>query len=445
MPDPVTAAFRFGFGLPAPDAPLPRAPEGPDLMARRYPVTGFATLLPLIRQAEAEARRFRREKDPEARLAYRGYLRQIDEQALIATRSSFARALDARDGYRERLTLFWADHFTVTARSRLHAPLPSALIDEAIRPNLTGRFAEMLMAVTLHPAMLIYLDQTQSFGPNSRVGQRRGKGLNENLARELLELHTLGAGAGYGQRDVRELAELLTGLNVGKDGFAYDPRRAEPGAEQVLGREYAGETLETIRALLGDLARRPETARHIARKLAVHFVSGTPDPALTSALEAAWRDSEGDLAVVQAALLDHPAAWQGPAEKARTPFEFLVAALRGLGWRGAEVMALDRRQVQRHLLIPLAEMGQPWQSAPGPDGWPEDPARWISPQGLAGRLRWAMSVPASLTPALPDPARLAHEVLGARASPALLWALPRAETRDEALSLVFSAPEFNRR
>lgn len=445
MPDPVTAAFRFGFGLPWSGGALPSAPSGPDLMARSYPVTSFATLLPLIRQAEAEARRFRREKDPAARQAYRGYLRQIDEVAMGAIRSAFARALDAPDGYRERLALFWADHFTVTARSRLHAPLPATLMDEAIRPHLTGRFEQMLMAVTLHPAMLIYLDQTQSFGPNSRVGQRRGKGLNENLARELLELHTLGAGASYGQRDVRELAELLTGLNVGKEGFAYDPRRAEPGAEQVLGQEYAGETLETIHALLADLARRPETARHIARKLAVHFVSDSPDPALTGALEAAWRDSGGDLAVVHAALLDHPAAWRSVAEKARTPFEFLVAALRGLGLDGAEVMALDRRQVQRHLLIPMAEMGQPWQSAPGPDGWPEAASRWISPQGLAGRLRWAMSAPAALRPALPDPAGLARDVLGGRASAALLWALPRAETLDEAVGLVFSAPEFNRR
>jgi uncharacterized protein (DUF1800 family) len=187
----------------------------------------------------------------------------------------------------------------------------------------------MLMAVATHPAMLLYLDQAQSVGPNSARGARRDRGLNENYARELMELHTLGVGAVYSQDDVRQLAELLTGLAVDPvAGFVFDARRVEPGPERVLGRDYAGDGIEAIRAVLADLAARPETARHLAHKLAVHFVADDPDPGLVTAMEAAFRDSGGDLVAVTAALLAHPAAWAEAAAKARQPFDFVVAALR---------------------------------------------------------------------------------------------------------------------
>jgi uncharacterized protein (DUF1800 family) len=363
--------------------------------------------------------------------------------AETSARVALARALDAPDPVRERLVWFWSDHFTTAARSRADAGLPAALVEEAIRPHLAGRFGAMLRAVIRHPAMLRYLDQAESFGPASRVGRRRGRGLNENLARELLELHTIGTG--YSQADVRELAELLTGLTVGKQGFRFDPRRAEPGPEEVLGRLYAGEGMAPVEALLADLALRPETARHLARKLAVHFVADEPDPGLVGDLAEVWRATGGDLPAVHAALLAHPAAAEGPARKVRLPFEFVAAALRGLGVTGAEVSALPLRALRRGLVAPLAAMGQPWQRPPGPDGWPEAPEDWITAPRLAARIGWAMAMPARMRRELPDPAAFARATLGARAEAGLLTAVSRAESRAEGLGLVLASPAFNRR
>ncbi len=191
-------------------------------------------------------------------------------------RTTFQRAIASRTGFRERLVAFWTDHFTVAANGPVLSALVPDLVENAIRPHVGGRFGDMLEAVTLHPAMLIYLNQVQSAGPNSVAGKRRGKGLNENLAREVLELHTLGVGAGYTQDDVRQLAELLTGLSVDKSGFTFRSRIAEPGAEVVLGKRYGGgeASLGDIRAVLADIAVHPDTARHLARKLIVHFVGG---------------------------------------------------------------------------------------------------------------------------------------------------------------------------
>jgi uncharacterized protein (DUF1800 family) len=345
--------------------------------------------------------------------------------------------------------LFWADHFSVAARDGAGRELPGAMMQDAIRPNLTGRFADLLIAVETHPAMLIYLDQIRSFGPTSPVGLRRGRGLNENLARELLELHTLGVEAGYSQTDVRELAELLTGMAVHPDGsLRFVRNRAEPGAETVLGVSYPenpADGMVPVRAALADLAVRPETARHLARKLAVHFVSDTPDPALVAALEAAWIGTGGDLMAVYAALLEHPAAWAPAAEKARPPVEFVIASLRALGLDGRAIAALDDRRLRRAVLAPMEAMGQPWQAPRGPDGWPEAAQDWITPQGLAARIRWAMEAPAQLVAALPDPRALLVRALEDAASGQLVWAVSGAENRAEGVGLVLASPEFNRR
>ncbi len=294
--------------------------------------------------------------------------------------------------------------------------------------------------------MLLYLDQDSSIGPNSKRGKNRGKGLNENLARELMELHTLGVGAGYSQTDVREMAELLTGLTyVGDKGFAFDPSRVEPGADVVLGVSYDGKGTEPILKALQDLSVRPETARHIAGKLAVHFVADEPDPALVEALEAAWLDSGGDLAVVVNTLLTHPGVWEAPAQKARQPFEFLVASFRALGVTGADLVAMQPKEFTNFVDARLKEMGQPWNAAPGPDGWPEEADAWINPQRLASRITFAMEVPGRLVDPLPEPPAFAARALGDRASEALVLAASRAESLREGVGLVLASPEFNRR
>lgn len=429
-------AIRFGYGLPSGAADLSAGLAGPDLAAQTWPGVTLTELAPVL----TDYRRARKAKDEAAVKA--GHT-AADALALRGAKAIFARAIGSDDPYRERLVAFWADHFTTAPRKRMERPLPAILIDEAIRPNVAGRFADMLRAVTTHPAMLIYLNQEASFGPGSPKGNRQKKGLNENLARELLELHTLGVGADYVQADVRELAELLTGLAVGPKGFVFDAKRAEPGPETVLGVTYGGKGTAPILQVLDDLAARPETAAHLAHKLAVHFVADEPDAALVQALERVYRDTGGDLLAVSRALVVHPAAGQGT--KARQPFDFMVAAFRALGVSPDLILAAEPRRFKRLILDPLAAMGQPLLQAPGPDGWPEAEADWITPQGLAARITWAMQVPQRLVKPLPDPRSFLTTALGARVGERLTWAVGAAESARDGVGLVLASPEFNRR
>ncbi len=450
-PRPEIAAARFGYGLPLP-AGAPAEPAamlaalvGPDAAAAAFPGPPPAEARAAIASAHAvrtALRRDRSEANRDALHAARLETRRITDAGL---RASLLRALAAPDGLRERLVRFWAGHFAVSARLQFDGPLPFLLAEEAIRPHVAGRFADMLRAVTLHPAMLAFLDQPASVGPGSAQGQRRGRGLNENLARELMELHTLGSGAPYTQDDVREMAELLTGLTITPEvATGFEPGSAEPGPETVLGRRYAGEGLAPVEAMLDDLAARPETAGHIARKLAVHFVADEPDPGLVTALAGRFAETGGDLAAVIEALLGHPAAWAPDLGKVRQPFDFLAAGMRALAVAPERLAGMPAGRFRRLVQTPLRLMGQPWQEPPGPDGWPEEGAAWITPQRLAARITWAMEAPPLLvTP--PEPTELARRALGTRAEAGLLAAAARAETRAEGVGLVLASPAFNRR
>lgn len=442
---PTLAAIRFGMGLPA--SPVMQTPAamlaalaGPDHAAVDWPGNGLAQVLPLYRAA-ASARRAARQGDVE-KVAYRLNLRAAQEQALHGVQTDFARAVASRDGFRERLVRFWADHFTVEAKFLIDVGLPGAMVEDAIRPHIAGRFADMLRAATLHPAMLLYLDQVKSVGPNSRMGARKGAGLNENLAREVIDLHTLGVGGAYTQADVRGAAEVLTGATVTpEDGFVFKPDWAEPGAAQVLGRSYAGEG--RIVALLDDLAMHEDTGRHLARKLAVHFVSDTPDEGMVADMAAAYAGS-GVLLDVYAAMLQHPVAWGVATVKARQPFDFLVAALRALDVPADKIMAMGRGEFRKRIILPLRGMGQEWGKPGGPDGWEEAAEMWINAEGLAARITWAMEVPGRLGP-LPDPRVLVTTALGDHASERLIWAAAAAESPREGVGLILASAEFNRR
>lgn len=453
MPDPADIlAFRFGHGLPARPAgarQLLAALAGPDQGLALWPAADPVAVLAAKDRAEALRRELRQTpQDVALQKRYRQGLRGVVDLAGQLQRHALARALDAPDGFRERLCSFWSDHFTTVARERSQSVLPGLMAEQAIRPHLAGRFADMLRAATLHPAMLAYLDQAASIGPNSAAARKQQRGgLNENLARELVELHTLGVGAGYAQADVRALAELLTGLGYRPgEGTVFLPQRAEPGAEQVLGRSYAGEGLAPIHAVLDDLARRPETARHLARKLAVHFLRDDPDPALVDRMAQAYLAADTGLLPVYDVLLAAPDAQALPLRKARQPVEFVIAALRALGIGGAALVGMERRLFNRAVAGPLARMAQPLGTPRGPDGWPEAVEDWITPQGLAGRIGWAMTMPALLLgEALPDPRGFATHALGSLAGPALLTAVARSESVPEGVGLVLAAPEFNRR
>jgi uncharacterized protein (DUF1800 family) len=442
------SAIRFGTGLPAPEGSV--TPEamlaalaGPDLAAAQWPGVDAMDVQATYREAARLRRDVRR--DASLRPAYQQATRAAQAQQTQGMLVQMARGVGTDHGFRERLVQFWADHFTTEARFRHDVGLTAAMVEHAIRPHVGGRFGDMLVAATLHPAMLLYLDQVQSVGPGSPAGQRRGAGLNENLARELLELHTLGVGAGYDQADVRQAAELLTGLTADPEqGFFFNPRMAEPGAETVLGRSYAGEGLEPVLTLLADLARHPDTARHLARKLAVHFISDTPDAGLVDDMAAAYLAADGALAPVYGAMLAHPTAFAAPAQKARQPFDFMVAAMRALEVPPGEILGMARGEARKRLLLPMQAMGQTWGKPGGPDGWEEEASAWITPQGMAARITWAMSAPDDLGRS-PDARAFVQHALGNRASERLIWAVNASENQREGLGLVLASPEFNRR
>lgn len=361
-------------------------------------------------------------------------------------RDALKRAVLSPNGFRERLVAFWADHFTVAAKNQRLAAVVMAFRDEAIRPHIGGKFADMLIAASTHPAMLSYLDQGSSIGPNSPIGRRRGKGLNENLAREILELHTMGVGSGYSQNDVREFAELLTGLHVTRDGFAFNARMAEPGPEAVLGRSYGAQKgrLRDIHAALRDLAVRPETAIHLARKLAVHFIADEPDKALVADLAAAYRDSDGDLSTLYRALLEHPAAWEPKLRKVKQPWDFVVSSLRALGIGAADLDALSPRDLNKGIAEPMMAMGQPPFRAPGPDGWPEDAESWVTPATLAARIEWATAIARHHGTDL-DPRAFLNTTLADAAPETLHFAAGGAESKWEGVAIVLASATFNRR
>ncbi|MDP2085463.1 MAG: DUF1800 domain-containing protein [Gemmobacter sp.] len=450
IPDALLAQ-RFGFGPRAGQLPARKPGDQlaqPDRMVKEFAAPDTRAVL----EQAAEWRAQMRAQKDDTKAGVEGR-RAVRQEAAVWTmrnaRTELARAVSGDDGFRERLVRFWADHFTVRIENVIERGLVTAMADDAIRPNLTAPFARMLRAAVLHPAMLGFLNQTASTGPDSPVGQRKSVGLNENLARELLELHTLGVDGGYTQHDVRQTALLLTGLVVaGPEGTAFQPRRAEPGAETVLGRSYGGGNagrIEDIHQLLDDLAAHPSTARHICGKLAVHFVSDTPEPVLVNDLVAVWSKTDGDLKAVCRALADHPAALRPVLEKARQPLDFIVAGLRALGVTGAEVLRWNDQFTRRAALEPMLAMGQKWQSPNGPDGWEEGFDHWITPHALANRIDWAMKIPVRLRPDLPDARDFVGHALADLASDDLRLMVSRAERKAEGVGLVLASPQFNRR
>jgi uncharacterized protein (DUF1800 family) len=459
MPDPTAIlATRFGFGLPDATAQsggvegMLGSLSGEDAGAALWPGPALGGVLRVSESYRTARRNFRQSDTPEARHAKDEWTARFNADADGFLRRALARAIDSPDGFRERLVWFWQDHFTTTPRRVEETLISASRTDHAIRPHVAGRFADMLRAAILHPSMLLYLDQVYSIGPESEVAEKRPVGLNENLARELMELHTLGVSGGYAQADVRQLAELLTGLVlVGRGRTGFQQNRAEPGAEQVLGRSYDGEGIDPILAVLDDLARHPDTARHLSRKLATHFLSDTPDEAVIDRMAAAYLANDTALLPVYAEMLGDPAALSTTFGKVRPPMEIIAAGMRAIGLRGSDVMALERRLLRRHVRVPLIAMGQGWEDAKGPDGWPEDADTWMTAQRVAARISWAMQAPTALWAArggkqrLPDPRQVLDRALGPISGPVLQQAVTRAETARDGVGIVIASPEFNRR
>lgn len=368
---------------------------------------------------------------------------QIRRDALVDEASArIERAMVTDKPLVERLVMFWSNHFCVSSAKGAVRGIAGAYEREAIRPHVLGRFADMLRAVEQHPAMLIYLDNQVSTGPNSRAGKNRTRGLNENLAREILELHTLGVNGGYTQDDVTNLARLLTGWAVGQANiersepgkFFFAVNRHEPGDWTVMGRRYGSDGQRSGERALDDLARHPATAKHIASKLVRHFVSDSAPIALVARLEQTFRDTDGDLAAVTRTLVSAPEAWTQPAAKILPPYDFAIAMVRGLklAVKPAEVMRL------------AGSLGQPLWQPPSPKGWPDTDDAWIAPSAIRERLRIAERSVREVDRAL-DPRAAANDLLGPGLSVATRQAIERAETREQGLELLILAAESMRR
>jgi uncharacterized protein (DUF1800 family) len=350
-------------------------------------------------------------------------------------------ALGAEIGFAERLVWFWSNHFCVSADKGGVRPICGAYEREAIRQHALGRFGDLLLAAESHPAMLIYLDNARSIGPNSVAGLRQKRGLNENLAREILELHTLGVRTVYTQEDVTNFANVITGWTV--IGFRQDPARAgefvfnpnmhQPAPQTVIGKNYPDSGVEQGRAVLAALARHPATAKHVATKLARHFVADEPPPALVERLAKRFLDTHGDLKEVAKTLVTAPEAWATARGKIKRPGEWIVAAWRAVGVTPPEIGPV----MQAHNLL-----GEPLWRPSAPKGFPDENAPWLD--GLAQRLDIANLLARRVGEQV-DVREVFEETLAPLASTETRQAIARAESRQQALALLFMAPEFQRR
>jgi uncharacterized protein (DUF1800 family) len=363
----------------------------------------------------------------------------LPQQIFLAeAKARYDRALDAETGFVERLVWFWSNHFCVSADKV--RPFAGAFEREAIRPHMLGHFSDMLLAVESHPAMLAYLDNQRSIGPDSIAGQNQHRGLNENLAREIMELHTLGVRTGYTQADVTSFAKVITGWTIfpprdretGGE-FSFNARMHQPGPQTVAGHTYSATGFDQGAAVLLALARNPATAQHIATKFARHFIADDPPPHLVEALRATFVKTDGNLRDLARTLLLSPEAWIAPRTKLKRPGEWLMAAARATGVRSPDV---------RPLINAGNMLGEPLWRPPAPKGFDDVNAAWMD--GLAQRLDLANAIARRVTPTT-DPKQLVDVAIGPLASAETRQAVARAESRPEAIAMLLMSPEFLRR
>ena len=346
----------------------------------------------------------------------------------------------AAAGFVERLVNLWANRITISNASGGVTRYVQSFRDEAIRPHIAGRYADMLKATLWHPGMQFYLTQAASIGPDSIAGRKKGRGLNENLAREFLELHAMRVG--YSQADVTQFAMLLAGMVSDEQGERVDPRRVQPGVKHILGRDFTdADPQGEINRLVDYVAARPETGQNVAFTLARHFIADDPPADLVASLAATYAARDGDLPALYRVLLQHPSASAPERQKLRTPQEYAAATLRLLGISDAEPQ-FDK--LAKKIPGAMAAMGQPVFRALRPDGWPEVSEGWMTPPMMAARVDWAVDM-ARRAGNQVDPQALVTLALGDTASPLLTRAVGGAEQRWEGLAVLLGSPEFSRR
>lgn len=449
------AANRFGLGArPGDLARLGNHARDALLAQTRGPAPLLTEVLPgsqelLARVIAARAARKEEATQPVAgglaRMLRETYLPAYVADVTARTRAAIGREAD----FLERLVHFWSNHFAVSVDKIAVLGLAGAMEREAIRPHVLGDFGDLLLAVEQHPAMLLYLDNQLSIGPGSqtaRLADRRGRelGLNENLGREILELHTVGAGQ-YSQQDVQALAAMITGWSIGGEvgrlrggepgRFHFREAFHEPGAQTLQGRKYAEDGIAQGTKALRDLARSPQTARHLATRLARHFVADDPSPQLVDRLSQAYLDAHGNLAATYRALIESPEVWRPQPAKFKTPSEYIFSTYRALslpfGERPADIRIFE-------------SLGQRSFQPGSPAGWPDRSADWDGSAALLKRLEWAQQLGQKLGNSR-NALQLAEASLGASLSGSSREAIARAQDGAQSLTMLLAAPEFMRR
>lgn len=462
--DSAIAANRFGLGArPGELEKIDKGPQswlldqlqGPSRVpAEIRDLPDSADVLIEVQNLRREQRETRTEKGEPAADFVRKYGRTVRGHYLEQTNARYLQAATSDHPFHERLVHFWSNHFAVSADKQPMPAIAGLYENEAIRPNIGGNFADLLIACEQHPAMILYLDNQRSIGPGSTLGRRanrvqreRSIGLNENLAREILELHTLGVDAGYTQQDVTTFARVITGWSIG--GAADTGRFAagnpgkfefrdiihEPGTQQLLGKRYSQKGLAQGEAVLRDLAAHPATARFIASKLARHFVSDEPPPALVDELAASYLESGGELTPVYEALVNADAAWVEPFGKYKSPHDFVISTLR----------AFDHvPENNRFIVGALDLMGQAPFRPGSPAGWPDTAAHWGGADALYKRIEWANAVSRIAGPRV-NPVELGDAILGPVFNAETRKAISRAESNVQGMTLLLASPDFQRR
>jgi uncharacterized protein (DUF1800 family) len=458
------ALNRFGLGARPGDAP-PADPQRSitdqfarfDVRPARFAALADAGQIVASYQAQQQASRRMADPDDAADAADAKAMLKVnrqdfrqDVQALYAdgVRARADAAIATEAPFVERMVHFWSNHFCISADNPRVTAFAAAFERDAIRPHVLGRFSDMLLAVERHPAMLIYLNQFQSVGPASPAAARnpaRKRGLNENLAREIMELHTLGVRSGYTQADVNEFAKAMTGWSVDglggppgqgdPDRFVFRPGQHEPGARTILAKRYADDGERQARAVLMDFARAAPTATHVASKIARHFAGDEPPPALVARLVSSFTTSGGDLPSLYRALIASPEAWVPTPTKFKTPWEWTISALRGTGRRDVGDMQIAALQTQ---------LGQRVWRPGAPAGWDDVAASWAGPDALLRRVEIAQRLAAPLGGTV-DARSLASKILPGSLAQATAEQIARSESPAGAIALMLVSPEFLRR
>jgi len=458
----VIAANRFGLGArPDPLREIASRPEswlleqlaGPSrLPAEIRDLPDSASVLVEVRDVRKGQRAAK--KDGVAPDIVEKYGRVVRKHYVEQAAARYRSAAASDTPFHERLVHFWSNHFAVSADKQPLPAIAGLFENEAIRPHVAGRFIDLLLAAERHPAMIVYLDNQRSIGPESALGKRANRrrgdqqfGLNENLAREILELHTLGVDGGYTQQDVTTFARVLTGWSIGgandkgrfADGepgrFEFRELIHEPGAQSVLGKKYPQSGVDQGEAVLRDLAVHPSTAQFLCTKLARHFVADDPPAALVDGLANIYLDSNGELSAVYEALIRAEEPWLETYTKYKTPHDFVISTLRAFR---------HVPEKPKFIVGALDLMGQTPFRPGSPEGWPDTAQQWGGADALYKRIEWSNTV-ARVVGSRVNPVELGDAVLGTEFDPETSKAIARAESLSQGITLLLASPDFQRR